>query len=198
MGHFHLNIIKEGRFFRHAVTSLVTSSLWKTFSLVICTWSSNVCCPIKAILTIAKFSKWRNCDVLANFFVKSVTGNWVCYLDRYENALPFELLIYARAQILLFWYIFRHDNAIDDAISTIVYRHNHMSMVHLHMQLSDHILRRLKVMVKMCQFDLNMIIEGRCGRYAVTLLATSSLWKTFFMCNLHIFFPFLMPNEGHI
>ena len=27
------------------------------------------------------FQKWRNFEVLANFFVGSVTGNWVCYID---------------------------------------------------------------------------------------------------------------------
>ena len=51
------------------------------------------------------FQKWRNFEVLANFFVGSVTGNWVCYIDSQVHYLHFDPLIDAVAQILTeLWY----------------------------------------------------------------------------------------------
>ena len=44
------------------------------------------------------FLNWRKCEVHANFFVISVTGSKVCYLDSQSNLLHFELLIDVLAQ----------------------------------------------------------------------------------------------------
>ena len=46
----------------------------------------------------------------------------------------------------------------------------------------------------MCRFHLNMNIEGRVCRHSVTSSETSSAWEIFFMHNLHMVFPFMMPN----
>ena len=57
MWQFHLNINIEGTLWGHAVTSLVTSSLWKSFWWMIYILSFNTCCQIEAILKTAKFFK---------------------------------------------------------------------------------------------------------------------------------------------
>ena len=74
---------------------------------------------------------------------------------------------------------FRHNDVIDDVISPIVHRHNHMTRVHLHVQFADHIWKRFRVIAKKWQFQLNMIIEGRICRHAVMSLVMSSLWNSF-------------------
>ena len=48
-----------------------------------------------------KFQKWRKFQVGEKFFVISVTGSSVCYLDSQSNLLQFELLIDAVAQKLM-------------------------------------------------------------------------------------------------
>ena len=82
MCYFHLNMNIEGWFCRHGVTSLATSSAWKYFFLdylhtivpgLMLNW-----CYLWKFWKSWNFQKWRNFDVLANFFVGSVTGNWVC------------------------------------------------------------------------------------------------------------------------
>ena len=50
---------------------------------------------------ILKFSKVTKFEVLANFFVGSVTGNWVCYVDSQVHYLHLELLIDAVAQLCM-------------------------------------------------------------------------------------------------
>ena len=52
------------------------------------------------------FQKWRNFEVRANFFIGSVTENWVWYIDSQVQYLHFELLIDTVAQILteLWWF----------------------------------------------------------------------------------------------
>ena len=55
MWQFHLNMNIEGTRWRHAVTSLVTSSLWKSFWWMIYILSFYTCCQIEAILKTAKF-----------------------------------------------------------------------------------------------------------------------------------------------
>ena len=57
MWQFHLNMNIEGTLWRHAVTSLVTSSLWKSFWWMIYILSFYTCCQIEAILKTAKFLK---------------------------------------------------------------------------------------------------------------------------------------------
>ena len=57
MWQFYLNMNIEGRLWRHAVTSLVTSSLWKSFWWMIYILSFDTCCQIEAILKTAKFFK---------------------------------------------------------------------------------------------------------------------------------------------
>ena len=57
MWQFHLNMNIEGTLWRHAVTSLVTSSLWKSFWWMIYILSFYTCCQIEAILKTAKFFK---------------------------------------------------------------------------------------------------------------------------------------------
>ena len=47
------------------------------------------------------FQNWRKFEVGANFFVISVTGNELCYLDSQSNFLRFELLIDVVAQKLM-------------------------------------------------------------------------------------------------
>ena len=47
------------------------------------------------------FQNWRKFEVGANFFVISVTGNKLCYLDSQSNFLRFELLIDVVAQKLM-------------------------------------------------------------------------------------------------
>ena len=73
---FNLNMNIEGWFCRHGVTSLVTSSTWKYFFLDYL--HTIVPYPMWNWGYLWKFSKswkWRNFEVLANFFVCSVTGN---------------------------------------------------------------------------------------------------------------------------
>ena len=50
-------------------------------------------CQIEAILKIAKFSKLTKIWGHTNFFVISVTGSEVCYLDSQSAFLHFELMI---------------------------------------------------------------------------------------------------------
>ena len=57
MWQFHLNMNIEGTLWRHAVTSLVTSSLWKSFWWMIYILSFYTCCQIEAILKTAKLFK---------------------------------------------------------------------------------------------------------------------------------------------
>ena len=57
MWQFHLNMNIEGTFWCHAVTSLVTSSLWKSFWWMIYILSFYTCCEIEAILKTAKLFK---------------------------------------------------------------------------------------------------------------------------------------------
>ena len=57
MWQFHLNINIEGTLWRHAVTSLVTSSLWKSFWWLIYILSFYTCCQIEAILKTANLLK---------------------------------------------------------------------------------------------------------------------------------------------
>ena len=57
MWQFHLNMNIEGTLWRHAVTWLVTSSLWKSFWWMIYILSFHTCCQIEAILKNAKFFK---------------------------------------------------------------------------------------------------------------------------------------------
>ena len=57
MWQFHLNMNIEATLWRHAVTSLVTSSLWKSFWWMIYMLSFYTCCQIEAILKTAKFFK---------------------------------------------------------------------------------------------------------------------------------------------
>ena len=47
------------------------------------------------------FQNWRKFEVGANFFIISVTGNELCYLDSQSNFLRFELLIDVVAQKLM-------------------------------------------------------------------------------------------------
>ena len=94
----------EGWFCRHGVTSLVTSSPWKYFFLdyllTIVPYPMSNWGYLWKFLKSWKFQKCRNFEVLANFFVGSVTGNWVCYIDSQVHYLQFELLIDTVAQIL--------------------------------------------------------------------------------------------------
>ena len=46
------------------------------------------------------FRKWRKFDVRANFFVISVIGSYICYLDTQSNFQHFELLIDVLAEKL--------------------------------------------------------------------------------------------------
>ena len=57
MWQFHLNMNIDGTLWRHAVTSLVTSSLWKSFWWLIYILSFYTCCQIEAISKTAKFFK---------------------------------------------------------------------------------------------------------------------------------------------
>ena len=57
MSQFHLNMNIVGTLWCHAVTSLVTLSLWKSFWWMIYILSSYTCCQIEAILETAKFFK---------------------------------------------------------------------------------------------------------------------------------------------
>ena len=94
----------EGWFCRHGVTSLVTSSPWKYFFLnylhTIVPYPMSNWGYRWNFLKSWKFQKCRNCEVLAKFFVGSVIGNWVCYINSRMHYLHFELLIDTVAQIL--------------------------------------------------------------------------------------------------
>ena len=56
------------------------------------------------------FQNWRKFEVGANFFVISVTGSEVCYLDSQSNFLRFELLIDVVAQTLMELWHFQNLN----------------------------------------------------------------------------------------
>ena len=90
--------------------SLVTSSGWKYFFLdylhTIVPYPMSNWGYLWKFIKFWNFQKWRNFEVLANFFVGSVTGNWVCYINSQVHYLHFELLIDALAQILteLWWF----------------------------------------------------------------------------------------------
>ena len=92
MFQFRLNMNIEGRLCRHSVTSSVTSSAWEIFFMhnvlmvfpfLMSNWSY--------IEQVTFLKKWRNFEVGANFFVISVTGSFVCYLDSQKHSLHFEL-----------------------------------------------------------------------------------------------------------
>ena len=72
---FHLNMNIEGRVCRHSVTSSETSSAWEIFFIhnlhmvfpfMMSNWSYTE--------QVKNFEKWRNFEVGANIFVKSVIG----------------------------------------------------------------------------------------------------------------------------
>ena len=75
MSQFHLNMNIEGTIWRHAVTSLVTSSLWKSFWWMIYILSFYTCCQIEAILKTAKFFKLTKIWGPGELFIISVTGS---------------------------------------------------------------------------------------------------------------------------
>ena len=99
MWQFHLNMNIEGTLWCHAVTSLVTSSLWKSFWWMIYILSFYTWCQIEAILKTAKKNlNWRKFEVQANFFIISVTGSMLYQPDSQGHSLHFELLIEVLAQ----------------------------------------------------------------------------------------------------
>ena len=82
------------------VTSSMTSSPWKYFSLHNLGWSFYFWCEIEAVFDILTFSNWPPFwDRNANFTM-SDTGNRICKNDSQENLWDFELLIDALAEIL--------------------------------------------------------------------------------------------------
>ena len=87
----------------HGVTSLVMSSAWKYFFLdylhTIVPYPMSNWGHLWKFLKSWNFQKWRNFEVLANFFVSGVIGIKVCYIDSHVHYLHFELLIDAVAQI---------------------------------------------------------------------------------------------------
>ena len=86
------------------MTSLVTSSAWKYFFLdylhTIVPYPMSNCGYLWKFSKSWNFHKWQNFEVQTNFFVGSVTGNWVSYIDSQVHYLHFELLIDSVAQIL--------------------------------------------------------------------------------------------------
>ena len=97
---FHLNMNIEGRICRHSVTSSDTSSAWEIFFMhdlhmvfpfMMSNWSYTE--------QVKKFEKWRNFEVGANFFVKSVIGRKLSEPDSQENSW-----------ILSFWSTFQLKN----------------------------------------------------------------------------------------
>ena len=100
MWQFHLNMNIEGTLWRHAVTSLVTSSLWKSFWWMIYILSFYTCCQIEAILKTANFLNWRKFEVQATFLILSVTGSLLYWPDSQGHSLHFELLIEVLAKKL--------------------------------------------------------------------------------------------------
>ena len=93
MWQFHLNMNIEGTLWRHAVTSLVTSSLWKSFWWMIYRLSFYTCCQIEAILKTAKFFKLTKIWGPGELFRQSVTGSMLYESDSKWHSLHFELLI---------------------------------------------------------------------------------------------------------
>ena len=95
MCQFHLNIDIKGWFCRHPVTSFLTSPKWKHFFLdylnKIFSYLMSNGGYLSKFLKSLNFQKWRNFQVLANFFVGSVNGNQICYLDSQGHYLHFEL-----------------------------------------------------------------------------------------------------------
>ena len=173
----------------------------KNIVWVICPWSSHIWCQIKPILKIAKLSKLTKLRDRSDLFRQIVTGNWICYLDSHDNFLHFEHLIDALTQILTTLLLFKtliFFDVISDIVITIVNKHSHRAMVHLRIKFGDHILNHVRIIIKMCQFNFNMIIEGQLCRHFVTSVMTSSTWKYFFLNNLHMVFPYLMWNRGYI
>ena len=84
---FHLNMNIEGRVCRHSVTSSETSSAWEMFFMhnlhmvfpfMMSNWSYTE--------QVKNFEKWRNFEVGANCFVKSVIGS--SYLNRNAKNTP--------------------------------------------------------------------------------------------------------------
>ena len=100
MWQFHLNMNIDGTLWRHAVTSLVTSSLWKSFWWMMYILSFYTCCQIEAILKTAKFLNWRKLEVPASFFIISVTRSILYQPDSQGHSLHFELLIVVLAKKL--------------------------------------------------------------------------------------------------
>ena len=50
----------------------------------------------------------------------------------------------------------------------------------------------------MCQFHLNMNVEGRFCRHSLTSSVTSSAWEIFSRHNLHMVYPYPMSNWSYI
>ena len=63
---------------------------------------------LELFMIFQKFEKWRNFELAANFLNKSVTDNWVCYVNSQEQFLNFELLIDVPAQKLTGWWQFQN------------------------------------------------------------------------------------------
>ena len=78
--------------------NIFTHNLHMVFSFLISNWSY--------IELIKLFAKWRNFEVVANFFVKTVTGSMLYQPVSQWHSLHFELLIELVAQKLteLWWF----------------------------------------------------------------------------------------------
>ena len=94
---FHLNMSIEGRVCRHSVTSSETSSAWEIFFMpMVFPFLMSNCSYIEQVKF---FKKWRNFEVWANFFVKSVIGRKLSQPDSQEHSC-----------ILSFWSTFWLNN----------------------------------------------------------------------------------------
>ena len=92
---FLLSMNIEGRIWRHTVTSWVTlTASTILFSVRICDYLFISDVKLRLYWKIRNFQIWGS-----SFFVRSVTGSWVGFLNRQAYSLYFELLIVALAQI---------------------------------------------------------------------------------------------------
>ena len=95
MWQFHLNMNIEVTLWRHAVTSLVTSSLWKSFWWMIYILSFYTCYQIEAILKTAKKNLTDENLRSVRTFSPKVSPE-ICYINRIAKGTPYILSYWSK------------------------------------------------------------------------------------------------------
>ena len=158
-----------------------------TFNAIIC----DVLCISYVKLNLSQI--FRNCHhfgVRARFKTGSCNRSWVLHQDRPCYSLHFEILFHVLAPILRELWLFQ--NMTYFVISWPSYLTFDLKKTIGFCVMVDYICGHSSVMIgqklwpvsrKIWQFHLNMNIEGRLWRHAVTSSVTSSTSKIFFGGN---------------